>query len=262
MVLVTPIIKSIALAILLGVIGWILIKWVSNKVEKLLVKSPIDHSLKPYIVSIFNISLKVMLILSIVGILGVDTTSFAAVIAAAGFAMGLAFQGALSNFAGGILLLTVRQFKLGDYIEAEGYDGTVQAIQLLYTELVTVDNKVVYIPNGNLSNANIVNYSKKDTRRVDMNFRVDYQVDSDKVIFVLKELLDNHPFVKKEPEPFVRLTENGDSALVFTVRAWVNAPDYFTVYFDMMENVKKRFDEEKIPVPYPQMDVHIDNMHT
>jgi len=256
-VLTLPIIKNIALAILTIIVGLMVIKWITKHLEKYLVKLKMDTTLNPFIVSVANASLKVLLAISIIKVLGIDTTSFVAVIAAAGFAVGLAFQGSLSNFSGGVLLLTLRPFKVGDYIEADGRDGTVQAIQLLYTELITVDNKVIYIPNGSLSNTSITNYSAKETRRVDFKFSVGYEEDFNKVTDLLKDILDQNPQIFKDPEPFVRMSEHGDSAIIFTIRVWVNADDYWTVYFDTIETVKKRFDEEKISIPYPQMDVHI-----
>ncbi len=256
--LALPVVESIALAIITAIIGLYVIKWITGKLTKFVEKKSVDPSLKPFLVSLISASLKVLLVISIIGILGINTTSFVAVIAAAGFAVGLAFQGSLANFAGGILLLTLRPFKVGDYVEANGLNGTVQAVQILYTELVTPDNKVIYIPNGSVSNASIINYSVKDTRRVDFQFGVGYEADSDKVISVLKEIVDEHALVLREPEPFVRMSEHADSAVVYTVRAWVNAGDYWTVYFDIIETVKKRFDEENISIPYPQMDVHIE----
>ncbi len=256
--LAVPIIKSIALAILTLVIGLIVIKWIDGIVKKSIDNSKIDSNSKPILKSLIIGSLKVLLIISVINILGVDTTSFVALIAAVGFAVGLAFQGSLSNFAGGILLLTLRPLRVGDYVEANGYSGTVQAVQILYTELVTVDNKVIFIPNGSLSNNSIVNYSIKDTRRVDFKFGVGYESDANQVIGVLKEIVKNHAQVLKEPEPFVRMSEHGDRAVMFTVRVWVEANDYWTVYFDIIETVKKRFDAENISIPYPQMDVHIE----
>ena len=166
-------------------------------------------------------------------------------------------KGSLSNFAGGVLLLIVRPIKVGDFIEANGFSGTVEVIQILNTTLVTPDNKVVYIPNGDLANASIVNYSVKDTRRVDWVFGVGYEQDGDKVKEVLTEIITSHPLVLKDLEVFVRMSQQGDSALEFTARAWVNAADYFAVYFDIMETVKKRFDQEEISIPYPQMDIHL-----
>ena len=151
----------------------------------------------------------------------------------------------------------MRPIKVGDFIEANGFSGTVEVIQILNTTLVTPDNKVVYIPNGDLANASIVNYSVKDTRRVDWVFGVGYEQDGDKVKEVLTEIITSHPLVLKDLEVFVRMSQQGDSALEFTARAWVNAADYFAVYFDIMETVKKRFDQEEISIPYPQMDIHL-----
>lgn len=256
-ILVTPIIKGIALAIITLVVGLLIIKRFGNFLEKQVKKSHIDNTLKPFITSVVSTVLKVLLGISVVKILGVDTTSFVAVLASAGLAIGLAFQGTLANFAGGVLLLTLRPFKVGDYIEANGYAGTVESIQVLYTNIVTVDNKVVYVPNGSLSNASIINYSIKDTRRVDLSFGVGYETDTKRVQEVLKEVVQEHVLVLKTPEPFVRMSEHGDSAIVFVVRAWVNAGDYWTVYFDLIESVKNRFFEENISIPFPQMDVHL-----
>lgn len=256
-ILAIPVIKNIALAIITLIIGFIVIKWITKFVEKQMKKTHLDETLKPFIVSIINAVLKVLLAISVIRILGVDTTSFVAVIAAAGFAIGLAFQGTLSNFAGGILLLALRPFKVGDYIDANGYSGTVEAIQILYTHLKTPDNKLIYIPNGSLSNASIVNYSVKDTRRVDLKFGVGYENDIITVQKVINDVIMKHNLILPEPEPFVRLSEHGDSALVFTVRVWVKAQDYWTVHFDLIESIKNRFDEENISIPYPHMDVNL-----
>jgi small conductance mechanosensitive channel len=193
----------------------------------------------------------------IVGILGIDTSSIVAVIASAGFAIGLAFQGSLSNFAGGVLLLVMKPFKVGDFIESEGQMGTVHGIKILYTEIITVDNQVVYVPNGKLSNASITNYSALDTRRFELKFGAGYECDTDKVKEILKSIVQDHPKVLKDPQPFVRLSEHADSALIFTVRGWAKQEDFWETYFDMIETVKKKFDENEISIPYPQMDVHM-----
>lgn len=256
-VLFTPIAKSIVLALSTLIFGLMAIKWITSKFSIYIEKTTFDLTLKPFVISVVNISLKVLLAITIIRVLGIDTTSFVALIAAAGFAVGLSFQGSLSNFAGGVLLLTLRPFRVGDYIETNGFNGTVQAIQVLYTELVTVDNKVIYIPNGILSNASIVNYSVKDTRRVDFKFSVGYESDTNHVKNVLQDISNNHVLVLKDPEPFVRMSEHGDSAVTFTVRVWVQAKDYWIVYFDIIETVKQRFDEEQISIPYPQMDIHL-----
>jgi len=255
--LVLPIAKSIAFAILVLIIGMFMIKWITTRTEKLVSKKNIDATLKPFIMSVTNVGLKIILAVIVISILGIDTTSFVAIFASAGLAIGLAFQGSLSNFAGGVLLLITRPIKVGDYIEANGYGGTVEAIQILYTQLTTVDNKVVHIPNGSLSNTSIINYSAKDTRRVDFQFSASYDADCEKVINTLSDIVNNHPQIMKSPETFVRMSEHGDNAVIYTVRVWVKAADYWTVHFDVIESVKKRFDAEHISIPYPQMDVRI-----
>lgn len=251
-----PIIKSILLAIIVLVIGSMIIKFLMKVLERQIQYSKLDDSLKPFILSFTSAILKILLVLSVISIFGVDITSFVAILASAGFAVGLAFQGSLSNFAGGVLLLTLRPFKVGDFIEGAGYSGTVKGIQILYTELVTPDNKTIYIPNGDLSNAGIVNYSKESTRRVDLTFDVSYEANNSHVIRVLKDIVNSHPAVLKDPEPFVRLSGHGDSAVEYTVRIWTKSEDYWTVYFDILEQTKILFDEENISIPYPQMDVH------
>lgn len=255
--LALPIIKNIALAIIVLIIGLIVIKVITNIIGNAIERSKTDDTLKPFLVSLSGAILKILLIVTIVTVLGVDTTSFVAIIAAAGFAIGLAFQGSLANFAGGILLLSLRPFKVGDYIEGGGFSGTVKAIQILYTELVTPDNKVIFIPNGNLSNSGIVNYSANDTRRVDFKFGTGYEADTNHVLATLNDVVQKNSLVLQDPEPFIRLSEHGDSAVFYAVRVWVNSENYWTVHFDILEEVKKRFDEEKISIPYPQMDVHV-----
>lgn len=255
--LVLPIVKSIVFAIVVLVVGLLVIKWITKILGKILEKNEIDPTLKPYIRSITTAVLKVLLVVAIIGILGIETTSFVAIFGAAGLAVGLAFQGSLSNFAGGVLILVTKPFKVGDFIETTGHSGTVEAIQILYTDLVTTDNKVIRIPNGSLSNASIINYSEKNTRRVDFEFSAAYEADSAIVIQTLTGVVTNHPQILKDPEPFVRMSEHGDSAVIYTVRVWVNAADYWTVYFDIIEKVKQRFDEEELYIPYPQMDVHV-----
>jgi small conductance mechanosensitive channel len=256
--MVIPFVKNVALAIVVLLVGLAVIRRIGGMVGKQVEKSKMDDTLKPFMMSLVEGILKVLLVISVIGILGVETSSFVAVLAAAGFAVGLAFQGSLSNFAGGVLLLIVRPIKVGDYIEANGFSGTVEAIHILNTTLKTPDNKVIYIPNGQLSNTSITNYSIKDTRRVDWTFGVGYEQDGDKVKSVLTDIVNSHPLVLKDPESFIRMSNHGDSAVDFTVRAWVNAADYWTVYFDIIETVKKRFDQEEISIPYPQMDIHME----
>ncbi|WP_240940977.1 mechanosensitive ion channel domain-containing protein [Paenibacillus sp. HB172176] len=254
---IVPIVEKIALAIVVLLVGWSVIKWTSSWVGAKIERSKMDDNLKPFLTTMISACLKVLLVLSVIRIVGIDTTSFVAVIAAAGFAIGLAFQGSLSNFAGGVLLLTLRPFKNGDYIEAAGYSGTVKAIQILYTELNTPDNKVIFIPNGSLSNEGITNYSVRDTRRVDFKFGIGYEQDFRRAIRLLDEIVRQHELVLQDPEPFVRMSEQADSAIIITVRAWTQSADYWTVYHDIMEIVKERFDEENISIPFPQMDLHV-----
>ncbi|MDD3851193.1 MAG: mechanosensitive ion channel [Firmicutes bacterium] len=258
--LALPVIKSIVFAIVVLIVGLLFIRWVTKKVDRIIDKKELDATLKPFIKSVISVVLKALLVVAIISILGIETTSFVALFGAAGLAVGLAFQGSLSNFAGGVLILVTKPFKVGDYIEANGHSGTVEAIQILYTDLVTVDNKVIRIPNGSLSNASITNYSEKDTRRVDFQFGAGYEADPAKVVRVLTDIVANHPQALKEPEPFVRMSEHGDSAVIYTVRVWVKAADYWTVHFDVIEKVKQRFDEEGLSIPYPQMDVHVNNL--
>lgn len=248
--------KPIALAIVTLLVGLALIKGGVKLLSRQLFKSKLDESLKPFIISAVSVGLKLLLVVSVVGILGIPTASFVAILGSFGLALGLAFQGSLSNLAGGVLLLTMRPFKVGDYIEGAGYSGTVKAIQILYTELVTPDNKMIYIPNGNLSNSGIVNYSVNDTRRVDFTFGVVYEVDNHHVLQTLERIILAHPLILIDPEPFMRLSGHGDSAVDYTVRVWTKAEDYWTVHFDLMEKVKTTFDDEKISIPYPQMDIH------
>ncbi|GEK91580.1 mechanosensitive ion channel family protein [Alkalibacterium kapii] len=247
---------SLGLAVVTLLVGLAVIKVLVNFISKQITKSKLDESLKPFIVSVINIGLKLVLVVSVVGILGVPTASFVAILGSFGLALGLAFQGSLSNLAGGVLLLTMRPFKVGDYIDGAGYSGTVKAIQILYTELVTPDNKMIYVPNGNLSNSGIVNYSVHETRRADFVFGVGYEADNQHVLKTLQAIVSEHPDVLLDPEPFIRLSGHGDSAVEYTVRVWTKAEDYWVVHFDIMETVKTKFDEENISIPYPQMDVH------
>ncbi|WP_208592037.1 mechanosensitive ion channel family protein [Gracilibacillus suaedae] len=246
-------------AIITLIVGFPIIKLITKIIGSRMEKSKLDESLKPFLLSVISAILKVLLVITVIGILEVPMASFVAVIGAAGLAVGLAFQGSLANFAGGVLLLTLRPFRVGDYIEGGGYGGTVKAIQILYTELITPDNKVIFIPNGSLSNAGIVNYSVNSTRRVDFTFGVGYEADTQHVLQSLESVVNSHSAVLQDPEPFIRLSSHGDSAVEYTVRVWVNAEDYWDVHFDILEQVKTKFDQENISIPYPQMDVHVTN---
>lgn len=222
-------------------------------------RGKLDASLEKFLGSLVAIFLKLLLFISVVSMLGVETTSFIAVIGAAGLAVGLALQGSLANFAGGVLILLFKPYKVGDFVEAQSVMGTVNAIQVFNTVLKTPDNKTVIVPNGAISNGIITNFSTEPTRRVDMVFGIGYSDDIGKAKDVLKRLIASDDRLLKEPAPVVVLSELGDSAVNLTVRAWCNAGDYWGIYFDMQEKVKHAFDENGINIPFPQRDVHIFN---
>lgn len=243
---------------ILIIIGFKIINRLLKRFVTFSEKRNIDMTLVRFTKSFIGISLKGLLVLVIAGgYWDLELSGLAAIVASAGVAIGLALQGSLSNFAGGFIILLIRPFKVGDYIQAGQFEGAVEQIGVFYTTLNTVDNKVVLIPNGTLSNGSLINYSTKDTRRVDLIFSAGYECDILKVRRVLKEIVDRNELILDYPEPFVGLFEQGPSSLNFAVRVWVNTPDYWTVYFDLLEQVKIRFDEENISIPYPQMDLHV-----
>ena len=249
---------KLIVGILAIVIGFKIINKLSKRFIEFAEKRNVDMTLVKFIKSFINYSLKILLILVIAGgYWDIQLSGLAAIVASAGVAIGLALQGSLSNFAGGFIILLLRPFKVGDYIQTGEFEGAVEQIGVFYTTLTTVDNKVVLIPNGPLSNGSLINYSTKDTRRVDLIFSVGYECDILKVRRVLNEIVEKNPLILDYPEPFVGLFEQGANSLNFAVRAWVNTPDYWTVYFDLLEQVKIRFDQEEISIPYPQMDLHV-----
>ena len=243
------------------VIGFKIINKLSKRFINLAEKRNVDMTLIKFIKSFISYTLKILLVLIIAGSYWkLELSGLAAIVASAGVAIGLALQGSLSNFAGGFIILLLRPFKVGHYIQTGQFEGTVEQIGVFYTSLTTIDNKVVLIPNGSLSNGSLVNYSAKDTRRVDLVFAVSYESDILKVRGILKDIVQQHRLVLDYPEPFVGLLEQADSSLNFAVRVWVNTPDYWTVYFDLLEEVKLRFDKEEISIPYPQIDLHLKQM--
>ena len=238
-------------------IGWKLVKKVVNIMSKALKKRSVDATVATFLDAFVEIVLKGIVIYIFLEYVGIQTTGIAALVASAGVAIGLALQGSLSNFAGGVIILLIRPFNVGDYIEGSGHSGTIEKIGMFYTHMTTTDNKLILVPNGNLANGSIVNYSAKELRRVDLTFGVGYEQDVLKVKRVLSNIVDAHDLILKDPEPFIALSAHGDSAVNFVVRAWVNNKDYWKVYFDLLETAKIRFDEEDISIPYPQMDLHI-----
>lgn len=250
---------NLLLAIVTLIVGLWVIRIVTKIVSNVLEKSKVDISLQKFMASMVSVLLKVLLFISVIDMLGIKTTSFVAIIGAAGLAVGLALQGSLANFAGGVLILLFKPFKVGDFIEAQGYAGSVKAIQIFNTVLKTGDNKNVIIPNGSLSGGSIINYSAEETRRVDMVFGIGYNDDIKKTKKVLLQLIKADDRILEDPAPLVVVSELADSSVNFTVRAWCKSADYWGIYFDMHENVKLEFDRQGISIPFPQQDVH---MHT
>ena len=244
-------------ALIIFIIGKILVNWANKLFAKMLEKRKIEPSIQSFLKSIVNITLLVLLFLAVIGKLGIELTSFAALLASAGVAVGMALSGNLSNFAGGVIILVFRPYKVGDYIEAStGAAGTVTDIQIFHTVLTTPDNKVVFAPNGAMSGAVVTNYSRKDTRRVDFLFGVEYGTDFNQAKSIIMEVINKDSRILKDPAPFVELGALADSSVNITVRVWVNAADYWAVNFDMNKNVYATFNEKGISFPFPQLTVH------
>jgi small conductance mechanosensitive channel len=238
-------------AIAIWIIGSWIIKIVLKSIKKVLNKGDYDESLKKFLLNLVNWVLKIVLIVVVLGTVGVETTSFAAILAAAGLAIGLALQGSLGNFAGGVLLMIFKPIKIGDLIEAQGELGVVKEIEIFTTKLVTPTNKEVIIPNGALSNGNIVNYSTEGKLRVDLTFGVGYDSDIKQTKEVLLKVLSSNPKVLQDPAPTVNVSELADSSVNFAVRPWCTVADYWDVYFETHENVKIELDKAGIEIPYP-----------
>lgn len=238
-------------AILIWIVGLWLIRLLLKGLKRTMEIRDYDISLKTFLLNLVSWVFKIILIVVVLGTVGIETTSFAAILAAAGLAIGLAMQGSLANFAGGILIMIFKPIKVGDFIEAQGEAGTVKEIEIFTTKLTSTDNKEIIIPNGKLSNDNIVNYTALDMRRVDLKFGVGYGSDLKQTKDVLMAQLTAHPLILKEPAPMVRLSELADSSLNFVVRPWVKTADYWDVYFDIIESTKEALDAANIEIPYP-----------
>jgi small conductance mechanosensitive channel len=238
-------------------IGIWLAKILSKSLGKVLNKKSVDQTLVKFVVSLVKIALITFVIISAASQVGIQTASFVAVIGAAGLAIGFALQGSLSNLAAGVMLIIFKPIKVGDYIEGGGSAGSVESVGIFITTLITPDNKVVYIPNSTLTGGNIINYSAKDRRRVDMVFGIGYSDDIDKAKNVIQSVLNSDSRILKDPAPQIVVSELGDSSVNFNVRPWVNTPDYWGVFFETTEQIKKKFDEQNISIPFPQRDVHM-----
>ena len=249
--------KNIVLAIIVYFIGRFIIKWLIRLFTKLLQRSKVEPTLYTFLCSIINVVLWFVLIIAIISILGIETSSFIALFASAGMAVGMALSGTLQNFAGGVMILLFRPFKVGDFISAQGYDGKVSGIQIFNTTILTPDNKTVILPNGALSTGPVINFNKETDRRVDWVFSISYGDDYDKAKAVLQRLCDEDPRILKDPKVVIELLKMSDSSVDITVRARVKPEDYWAVYFRMNELVYKTLPEEGLHFPFPQMDVHV-----
>ena len=244
-------------ALIIFIIGKYLINWTNKLFAAMLQKRNVDASIQSFLKSIVNITLLVMLFLTVIGKLGIELTSFAALLASVGVAVGMALSGNLSNFAGGVIILVFRPYKVGDYIEAStGASGIVTDIQIFHTVLTTSDNKIIFAPNGAMSSAVITNYNRKDTRRLQFTYGVEYGTDFELVKSVLLEIINKDSRILQTPAPFIELSELADSSVNILVRVWVNTPDYWSVNFDMNKNVYATFNEKGISFPFPQLTVH------
>lgn len=237
-------------------------KWIAKKlsalIKKVMERGEIDATLSAFIANIVDILLMVVVVLAAIKNLGIDTTSFIAILGAAGLAIGLALQGTFGNIGAGVILILFRPFEVGNFVSVGGESGTVEAITLFNTTLLTPDNKVILIPNSAVASGNITNFSKKEERRVDFVFGIGYDDDLKLAKATLQEILDADTRILKDPESFIGVGELADSSVNFTVRVWVKAADYWGVHFDTIEKVKLTFDEKGISIPYPQMDIHAD----
>ena len=244
-------------AIVVYIIGNMIIKWMVKKFETVMSKRETDDSLKPFLKSLFGALLKTLLIVSVLGMLGVEMTSFIAILGAAGLAVGMALSGTLQNFAGGVVILIFKPYRVDDFIEAQGYTGVVKEIQIFTTILLTTDNKTVFIPNGPLATGSLINYSAQPIRRVDLSYGIAYGDSVQKAREIIMKVIASDERILKDPESFVGLGELADSSVNLTTRVWVKTEDYWNVFFSMNESVYEALSEGGINIPFPQLDVHM-----
>ncbi len=254
----------VVISIVIMIVSFSIINWLSKKIAKRADKKvesnkKIDKTIYRTLSYVTKVGLKVLVVIALIGYVGIDTSAITALLASLGVGVGLAVNGTLSNFAGGILILITRPFKDDDYIDACGYSGTVEDIRICHTKLRTTDNKVIYLPNGKLSTSEVVNYSEKDIRRVDLTFSISYSDDFEKAKKVIEEVWNQNELILKDPAPSVRVSAQSASSIDLTAKVWCKNEDYWTVNFDMLEQVKTAFDQNGIQIPFNQLDVHIKN---
>lgn len=248
--------SQLLLALVTLLVGWWIVGRITRAVQTMLQRRNVDPTLHSFIGTLVNIGLKALLLISVAGMVGVETTSFIALIGAAGLAVGLALQGSLANFAGGILILVLRPIRVGEYIQAQGVEGTVDSIQIFHTILKTADNKTVVVPNGTLSNGSITNFSRQPTRRVNVELRISYQDNVKHARKLLLQLAHADSRVLKDPEPAVWLAALGESSVDLSLRVWTKTEDYWGVFWGLQEQAKEVFELEGITIPYPQRTMH------
>ena len=248
---------KVIIALVILIVSCKIINYIGKKIEKSPEKGKMDKTIAKVLAYIFKLGMKIVVAICLVGYVGIDTSGLAALVTSFGVCIGLAVNGAVANLAGGVVIILTRPFKVDDFIEAQGYSGTVEDIHITCTRLRTADNKVIYVPNGALSSGTIVNYSEKDTRRVDFTFSIGYGDDFEKAKKIITDICTAHELVLKDNPVFVRVSEHGASSINIVARVWVNSADYWTVNFDIIEAVKTAFDREGIEIPYNQLDVHV-----
>lgn len=249
--------KHIIAAVVIFIVGRFLIKLINRLVASILQRRHIEISVQTFLSSLVNIILTILLIITVIGALGVNTTSFAALIASAGVAIGMALSGNLQNFAGGLVILLFKPYRVGDFIDVCGVQGTVSAVQIFHTILLTPDNKAVYLPNGSTSSSTITNYSREDKRRIEWTFGIDYGEDVNRARTAILSVITADARILPDPAPFVAVGGLSDSSVDIIVRVWVPTEEYWNVYFDMHQRVYETFNEQKINFPYPQQTVHL-----
>lgn len=251
--------EKLLIALLIVFIGFKIAKYIVKLLNKGRGYSKLSKNAKSFLNSFISIAIKTIILVVAAGIIGIPTTSIITLIGSAGLAIGLALQGGLSNIAGGLMILITKPFEVGNYIETANVKGTVTDITMFYTKLTTLDNKIITIPNGTLSSSTITNFDSQEARRVDLEFSVSYNSNIDKVKETMLEVAKANKLVLKDRPVTARMIKHDSSALVFALKVWCKTPDYWTVYFDMTEEIKRAFDKEKIEIPYPQVDVHMKN---
>lgn len=255
--MVLSILPTIAAVIIIYIVGRIVMKITLKIMSRGLEKSHLDQTAHSFILSIVKTVFQVFIVIIILSCIGIPMTSIVTVIGSCGLAIGLALQNSLSNVAGGFIILFSKPFKKGDYVEVSGTQGTVDSISILYTKLITVDNRSVYIPNGQMSNATLINYNEQGTRRLDLVFSISYDNDYHKAIEIISDIISKNEIALKDPEPLVRMVSHSASSIDIAAKVWVLADDYWTLNFELLETIKTEFDKNNISIPYQQLDIHV-----